>query len=384
MKSRKLAAALALAAVLCAPAALAAEDGATKPARLVFLPLHVADADRKLAPGLEAAFGEALTPRYEVYAGARVAKVASAAAKHTPHRGRASRRQKQREALRGEREVAAAFGAHLVARADAVREGQDYLISLLIQDVWSGRAVYSRSLACQHCDADAAAQRIREMLAVPIAAEVDGAEPAAGIDAASAPEAASAVAASPVAAAPSSAPQPAALPLPAGGGQGLGGMDAQADYVLTVNQPIAQAPQYRCHTLDITGGDAGALSARVACVHLRLNLEGDAHVQLEGETQQAYVARIAGQARADLGKMPVDVLRVHAVEDTGAGYFAIGQQAQVDAVSGHGVLYVRAARKGAAPVVHIGRLAGEVHGCGVKIEADAVQGAGRVVEDCAW
>lgn len=136
----RLAGALALAALLCVPggaaaqagvavqAGVATQDRSEKPARLVLMPLKVADADRKLAPNLEAAFVEGLSQRYEVYAGERVIKAASAAKRHHPRASRHSRSTRnRREAVRSTHEIASAFRARLVARADAIRDGHDYL-----------------------------------------------------------------------------------------------------------------------------------------------------------------------------------------------------------------------------------------------------------------
>ncbi len=159
------------------------------------------------------------------------------------------------------------------------------------------------------------------------------------------------------------------------------------DYQIILNQQTQRSIAYRCNSLDVYVNSGGILSGDLTCNTLKLSANGGSRVAFQGSVPSVHVHLVNGGSKVYLNELAIQVLHVETANDRSVSYFKVSQSAQVDLVNGEAILYIRAAENGSTmPNVHIHQINGygEVHWCGVRAQADTLNGGGQMMEDCNW
>lgn len=160
--------------------------------------------------------------------------------------------------------------------------------------------------------------------------------------------------------------------------------DLKGDYKVYHNDTTDDNIRYQCNSMDAYANGGGSLSGVLECNFFKLTANGRTVVAFSGKVENVDVEMINGGSTVLL--VHLDVANLHVKNANGGNsYFAISKSATIDIVSGARI-FIRASDKSSAPpTVHVSNLqaGGEIYWCGVKIQADYVNG-GKLVEDCKW
>jgi hypothetical protein len=170
----------------------------------------------------------------------------------------------------------------------------------------------------------------------------------------------------------------------------VGALPAQAegltgDYKVYHNDITDENIRYQCNSMDAYVNGGGSLSGVLECNFFKLTANGHTVVAFSGNVENVDVSMI--NDRSTLLLVHLDVANLHVENAIGGSnsYFAISKSATIDMVNGARVFIRSSDKSGTAPTVRVVNLqgGGEIYWCGVKIQADHVNG-GKLVEDCSW
>lgn len=170
-----------------------------------------------------------------------------------------------------------------------------------------------------------------------------------------------------------------------------GALPAQAgnltgDFKVYHNDKTDQNIRYQCNSMDAYVNGGGSLSGVLECNFFKLTANGHTLVAFSGNVENVDVSMINDRSTVLLVHLDVANLHVENANGGSNSYFAISKSATIDMVNGGARIFIRASDKSsAAPTVRVANLqgGGEIYWCGVKIQADHVNG-GKLVEDCSW
>jgi hypothetical protein len=160
--------------------------------------------------------------------------------------------------------------------------------------------------------------------------------------------------------------------------------DLTGDYKVYHNDTTDENIRYQCNSMDAYANGGGSLSGVLECNFFKLTANGHTAVAFSGAVENVDIDMINGGSTVLLVHLNVANLHVKSAYG-GNSYFAISKCATIDMVNGARI-FIRASDKSSAPpTVHVVNLqrGGEIYWCGVKIQADHVNG-GKLVEDCNW
>jgi hypothetical protein len=159
-------------------------------------------------------------------------------------------------------DVAIAFHAELIANTSVIKQDGNYFIALRIQNIKNGKAIYSKSLTCEKCNAVQVMDKFKELaITAPVASQVP-------VDSPHVKEIW-------MFKVPVSSALPGISTLSESKPQLLTGLNPGNDYKISLNQAIQQTVKYHCNKLDVFVNHGGHLSGEVVCNNLKLTLNGD-------------------------------------------------------------------------------------------------------------
>lgn len=132
-----------------------------KKERLVLMPLRVGEEELNLRGAMETALAEGLQKEYKVFSGEQVAQKA----REIFLKESRSTDKKECDETRCMQGIAEAFKAELIATANVTKKEGGYFLALSIQNIFDNKVVYSRSIACQSCNAFQVVDKLKELSA---------------------------------------------------------------------------------------------------------------------------------------------------------------------------------------------------------------------------